>query len=66
MVSVIERCCRTCTNVAQDHYRAALRCVVLDQAVSTRDACHQWLLNQALIGGKADRRDIVVVSMRTP
>ena len=65
MVSVVERCCRTCANVAPDHYRAALRCVVLDRPVSARDDCHLWSLNQDVVDGKADRRDILVVSMRT-
>ena len=65
MVSVVERCCRTCANVAPDHYRAALRCVVLDRPVSARDDCHLWWLNQDVVGGKADRRDILVVSRRT-
>ena len=65
MVSVVERCCRTCANVAPDYYRAALRCVVLDRPVSARDDCHLWRLNQDVVDGKADRRDILVVSTRT-
>ena len=64
-VSVVERCCRTCANLAPDYYRAALRCVVLDRPVSARDDCHLWRLNQDVLGHKADRRDILVVSTRT-
>jgi hypothetical protein len=62
MVSVIERCCRTCVNAVPDHYRGALRCVAHDRPVSARDVCDTWWLNEDIVGGKADRRDIVVVS----
>jgi len=65
MVSVVERCCRTCANAAPDHYRAALRCVALDRPVSAGDACLLWRLNQDVVGGKADRRYVVVVSTGT-
>jgi hypothetical protein len=62
MVSVVERCCRTCVYAVPDHYRGALRCVGLDRPVSARDLCDMWWLNEDVVGGKADRRDIVVVS----
>jgi hypothetical protein len=65
MLSVVERCCRTCANAAPDHYRAGLRCVALDRPVSTRDACIQWRLNQEVVGGKTDHRHVVVVSTGT-
>ena len=62
MVSVIERCCRTCVDAVPDHYSGALRCVAHDRPVSARDVCDTWWLNEDIVGGKADRRDIVVVS----
>jgi hypothetical protein len=65
MVSVVERCCRTCVGAAPDHYRGALRCVALDRPVSARDVCDMWWLNEDVVGGKADRRDVVVVSTDT-
>jgi hypothetical protein len=65
MVSVVERCCRTCANAAPDHYRAALRCVPLDVPVSASDACLLWRLNHDVVGGQTDRRYVVVVSTGT-
>jgi hypothetical protein len=62
MVSVIERCCRTCVDAVPDHYRGALRCCALDRPVSARDVCEKWVLNEDIVGGKGYRRDIVVVS----
>lgn len=62
MVSIIERCCRTCVDIAPDHYRAGLRCVSFDRPVSADDVGHLWWLNEDVVGGKADRRDVVVVS----
>jgi hypothetical protein len=65
MLSVIERCCRTCAHAAPDHYRAAIRCLLQDRPVSARDDCQQWRLNPLVIGGGMDRRDIVVVAARS-
>jgi hypothetical protein len=65
MVSVIERCCRTCVDAVPDHYRGALRCVAHDRPVSARDVCDTWWLNEDVVGGKADGREIVVVSTDT-
>jgi hypothetical protein len=62
MLSVIERCCRTCVDVTPDPYRGALRCVAHDRPVSARDVCDAWLLNEDIVGGKAARREILVVS----
>ena len=62
MVSVVERCCRTCVDAVQDHYRGALRCVALDRPVSARHVCDMWWLNEDVVGGRAHRRVIVVVS----
>lgn len=62
MMSIIERCCRTCVDIAPDHYRAGLRCVSFDRPVSADDVGHLWWLNEDVVGGKADRRDVVVVS----
>jgi hypothetical protein len=65
MVSVVERCCRTCVDAVPDHYRGALRCVAHDRPVSARDVCDMWWLNENVVGGKAAGRDIVVVSTET-
>ena len=65
MLSVIERCCRTCVGAVSDHYRGALRCVAQDRPVSARNVCDAWWLNENVVGGKVDRRDIVVVSTNT-
>jgi hypothetical protein len=65
MVSVVERCCRSCANAAPDHYRAAVRCVPLDRPVSGSDACLLWRLNQDVVGGNAEGRYVVVVSTGT-
>ena len=62
MVSVIERCCRTCVDAVPDHYRGAMRCCALDRPVSARDVCEKWELNEEVVGGKPYRRDIVVVA----
>src|SRR5512145_2628961 len=40
MMSIIERCCRTCVDIAPDHYRAGLRCVSFDRPVSADDVGH--------------------------
>ena len=61
MVSVIERCCRTCFHSMPDHYRGALRCCALDRPVSARDVCDKWELNEEVVGGKPYHREIVVV-----
>jgi len=66
MVSVIERCCRTCVDAVPDHYRAALRCCALDRPVSARDVCDKWELNEEVVGGKPYRREIVVVAADAP
>lgn len=62
MLSIVERCCRTCVDMAPDHYRGAMRCSLFDRPVSARDVCHVWSLNEDIVGGKAERRDVVVIS----
>jgi hypothetical protein len=62
MVSIIERCCRTCAALAPDPYRASLRCVAHDQPASANGVCHLWWLNEKVVGGTHNRRDIVLVS----
>jgi len=63
MLSVIEQCCRTCIDAVPNHDRTALRCVGFNRPVSEYDVCEVWLLNEAIVGGKADRRDVVVVGI---
>jgi len=63
MLSVIEQCCRTCIDAVPNHDRTALRCVGFNRLVSEHDACEAWLLNEVIVGGKADHRDVVVVAI---
>lgn len=61
MISIVERCCRTCADMTPDPYRASLRCVALNRPVSASGACPLWCLNEDVVGGQPHRRDIVLV-----
>ena len=62
MISIVERCCRTCADMALDPYRASLRCVASNRPVSAGSVCDGWWLNENVVGGKLRGRDIVLVS----
>jgi hypothetical protein len=65
MLPVVDRCCRTCANVAPDRYRGGIRCKMWDLPVSEREECSEWALNEEVVDDNPDRA-IVIVQRRPP
>ena len=65
MLSVVDRCCRTCVNVAPDRYRGGIRCKMWDLPVSEREECSEWALSEKVVDDKPHRA-IVIVQRRPP
>ena len=66
MLSVVDRCCRTCANVAPDRYRGGIRCKMWDSPISEREECSEWALDEDVVDDKKPDRLIVIVQRRPP
>jgi hypothetical protein len=65
MLSVVDRCCRTCANVAPDRYRGGIRCKMWDLPVSERERYEEALREIARGQMPEDSGDLRLTAART-